>query len=349
MESTLIKPKALQKGDQVALISLSWGGAQAFPLRYEIGKRQIQESFSLRVVEAKHAKKDPEWLRDNPEARADDLMSVFTDPDIKGIISIIGGSDSYKIIPYVDLNIIKENPKIFMGYSDTTMSHFLCYKAGLSSFYGPAVMTSLADGGGILAYTRKMLEKTLFASGPLGILPDYTGPWCNKFVNWGDGDQENKLRSFYKPQTMKFFNSGETVKGKLIGGCVETLVQMIETEIWPTVAEWENKIIFLEISEDCTGLGHLKDSLKSLSKAGMFSKPKAILFGRPSDSIQEKDFDSIIDGFASFCQKELKISAPIVCNVPFGHSDPVLVLPYGREATVNSERKEISIDEAATS
>jgi len=347
--STLIKPAGLEKGDQVALISLSWGGANAFPLRYEIGKRQIAESFGLKLIETEHARKDANWLAENPQARANDLMAAFSNPDIKGIISIIGGSDSYKIIPYVDLNVIKNNPKVFMGYSDTTMSHFLCYKAGLSSFYGPAVMTSFADGGGILAYTKEAVSRTLFKKDPLGTLPDYKGPWATKFTDWGDKDQENKMRVFYSPKPMQFFNKGKNAEGSLIGGCIETLVQMVETAIWPSVEEWKDKVLFLEISEDCAGLDHLKQSLEILYQAGMFSKPSAILFGRPSDSIEPEYFETITEGFVKFCIENLNISVPIVCNVPFGHSDPVLVLPYGRNIIINSEQKEILIDETVIS
>jgi muramoyltetrapeptide carboxypeptidase LdcA involved in peptidoglycan recycling len=72
-------------------------------------------------------------------------MEAFLDPSIKAIISTIGGDDSIRLMPFVDLNIIGNNPKIFMGYSDTTVTHFMCLKAGLSSFYDPAVMNGFAE------------------------------------------------------------------------------------------------------------------------------------------------------------------------------------------------------------
>jgi muramoyltetrapeptide carboxypeptidase LdcA involved in peptidoglycan recycling len=126
----------LTKGDTVATISLSWGGAGELLHRYEIGKKQLQDTFGLRVVETKNALRSADYISKNPKARADDLMEAFSDKSIKAIISNIGGDDSIRTLPYTDLSIIRDNPKIFLGFSDSTVTHFACYKAGLTSFYG---------------------------------------------------------------------------------------------------------------------------------------------------------------------------------------------------------------------
>jgi len=116
----MIKPPKLMPGDTVAAISLSWGGAHTFPHRYLAGRQQLQDTFGLRVIESRYALKDAAWLARNPQARAEDLMQAFADPTIKAIISTIGGDDSIRILPYLDLDVIRANPKIFLGYSDTT-------------------------------------------------------------------------------------------------------------------------------------------------------------------------------------------------------------------------------------
>jgi muramoyltetrapeptide carboxypeptidase LdcA involved in peptidoglycan recycling len=130
----LIKPKSLQKGDAVATISLSWGGAGELLHRYEIGKKQLQDNFGLKVFETRNALKSAGYIEKNPKARADDLMEAFSDKSIKAIISNIGGDDSIRTLPFIDLSVIRNNPKIFLGFSDTTITHFACYKAGLTSF-----------------------------------------------------------------------------------------------------------------------------------------------------------------------------------------------------------------------
>lgn len=100
-------------------------------------------TVGLTVVETPHALRDPEWISRHPQARADDLMQAFADSSIKAIFSMIGGDDSLRILPYLDLDVIRSNPKIFMGFSDTTVTHFACWKAGLSSFLWPFILRVL--------------------------------------------------------------------------------------------------------------------------------------------------------------------------------------------------------------
>src|SRR6476659_10005867 len=113
----MIKPRALRPGDRIAAISLSSGWPNVFPGAYRDGKRQLEEAFGVQVIESRHALAAPDWLAANPEARAADLMEVLSDRSIHGIISTIGGDDSIRMLPFLDLSVIRENPKIFMGYS----------------------------------------------------------------------------------------------------------------------------------------------------------------------------------------------------------------------------------------
>ncbi len=105
------KPRKLQVGDTVAAVTLSWGGPNVFPYRYEAGKMQLEKTFGVKVVEMPHTLSDANWLRENPQARADDLMRAFADPAIDGIISTIGGDDSIRILPYLDLEVIRDTPR----------------------------------------------------------------------------------------------------------------------------------------------------------------------------------------------------------------------------------------------
>src|SRR5919106_6044978 len=163
----MIKPKKLQPGDIVAAISLSWGGPGTFPHRYEAGKRQLQDEFGLKVVETAHTVRDAAWLHKNPKARAEDLMNAFADPSIKAIISTIGGDDSIRILPYLDLDMIRSNPKIFMGYSDTTITHMACFKAGLVSFFGPSIMAGFCENGSMFSFIVNSGRRSLFLLAPL--------------------------------------------------------------------------------------------------------------------------------------------------------------------------------------
>ena len=123
MNPPKIKASKLQYGDKVATVSLSCGGTGTIPHHNQTGKQQYQDKFKLQVVEIQHTLADSEWISRNPEARAEDLMLAFSNPEIKGVISSIGGDDSIRILPFLDLDVIRNNPKVFLGYSDTTITH----------------------------------------------------------------------------------------------------------------------------------------------------------------------------------------------------------------------------------
>lgn len=123
----MIKPNALKKGDKIAIVSLSWGGLGDEKLihKYYIAKERLEKDFGLSVVTMPNALKGSDFVYNHPELRAKDLMDAFRDETIKGIFCAIGGSDSIRLLPYIDYGVIYNNPKIFMGYSDTTVSHFM--------------------------------------------------------------------------------------------------------------------------------------------------------------------------------------------------------------------------------
>jgi len=145
----MIKPRTLRRGDRVAAISLSRGWPNVYPRAYQDGKRQLQEAFGVEVVESRHALADFQWLAAHPEARAADLMEVLKDPSIQGIVSTIGGDDSIRMLPFLDYSVIRQNPKVFIGYSDSTVTHFAFLKAGVTSFYGPSLMAGFDENSGL--------------------------------------------------------------------------------------------------------------------------------------------------------------------------------------------------------
>ena len=131
----MIKPKRLKRGDKIAIVSLSWGGLgdSDFIHKFYIAKERLEKEFGLEVICMPHALKGSKFIAENPKLRAQDLMNAFLDETISGIFCAIGGDDTIRILPYIDFNIIKNNPKIFMGYSDTTVNHLMMYKAGHAS------------------------------------------------------------------------------------------------------------------------------------------------------------------------------------------------------------------------
>lgn len=111
-----------------------------------------------------HTLASPEWIAANPEARAQDLMGAFADPSINGIIAAIGGDDSIRLMPYLNLDVMRSNSKVFLGFSDTTSLHLACYTAGLTSFYGPSILAGFAENCVMHQYTVDAVRKALFSN-----------------------------------------------------------------------------------------------------------------------------------------------------------------------------------------
>lgn len=164
-QKNFVKPLRLKKGDKIAAVSLSCGRAGDADLiwRYRQGKERLENLFGLKVVEMPNTLKGTEYIHDNPQKRAGDLMNAFLDKSIKGIFCTIGGNDSIKILPYINFDIIRNNPKIFVGFSDNTITNLICMKAGLVSFYGPSIMNDFAENVAVPTYTVNNVRTTFFA------------------------------------------------------------------------------------------------------------------------------------------------------------------------------------------
>lgn len=344
----MIKPRKLQLGDTVAAISLSWGGPGTFSHRYEAGKQQLQDEFGLKVVETAHALRDADWLHKNPKARAEDLMNVFADPSIKAIISTIGGDDSIRILPFLDLDVIRSNPKIFMGYSDTTITHIACFNAELVSFYGPAIMTGFAENGGMFPFMVEAVRRSLFSSAPIGEVQPHTGGWTVERLDWGNPENQTRKRSLTLSNGWKFLQGKGIRQGHLIGGCLDVLDFLRGTDYWPQANAWNNAILFLETSEEAPPPSVLKYSLRSYASMGILKQLSGILFGRPGGEISPDrfhEYDEVLQQVVT--HEEGLFELPILTHMDFGHTDPMFVLPYGLNAEINCESQKFSILENA--
>jgi muramoyltetrapeptide carboxypeptidase LdcA involved in peptidoglycan recycling len=153
------------------------------------------EEFGVVVVATPNALREPNWLRRNPQARADDLMGAFSDPNISGIISTIGGEDSIRLLPLLDPAVIRANPKVFLGYSDTTVSHLACLSAGLCSFYGPAIMAGFAENGAMFPYMVDAVRRTIFSAEPMGVIAANRARWTVERLEWSDPANQVRARS----------------------------------------------------------------------------------------------------------------------------------------------------------
>lgn len=346
----MIKPKHLEKGDTVAIVSLSAGtlGEPWAIHKFHIAKERLERDYGLHVVAMPNALKGRAYLYEHPEARAADLMDAFRDDRIKAIFSAIGGDDTIRLLPYIDFETLRSHPKIFTGFSDTTSNHMMLYKAGVISYYGASIMTNFSEYGKINDYTASMIRQTLFE--PKETLEIPSAPY------WYDDEdekiwwKEENIHVFkqYHPEEIGYevLQGAGIVEGPLLGGCLDVFIELTGTPLWPTREEWRGKILFLETSEEDMSCDLLTWILRNLAAQGIFDEVAGILVGKPARRSKYEPYKEVyrkvVGGEAG--HPEL----PILYNVNFGHADPIGIIPYGVRCRLDADRKKLALLEPAT-
>ncbi len=341
----LVVPNRLQAGDKVACVSLSWGGAGDDDLRwrYELGKKRLVEEFGLVVVEMEHTLKGTDYVYHHPKKRAEDLMNAFLDKSIKAIFSTIGGDDTIRMLPYIDFDVIKEHPKIFLGYSDTTVNHFMCLKSGLRSYYGPSILAEFAENVCMSPYTKDYVKKTLFSNKVVGEITA-SDEWVSEHLRWEEKNKNQRRKTSPNQGPMLLQGRG-IARGPLIGGCMDVLEMIKGTSLWPEKEMFDGAILFFETSEETPSPDFIKYWLRNYGAMGIFDQINGIIIGKPFD---EKYIDEYKETFVQVVSEEFQHpELPILFNLNFGHTAPMFVIPYGAKGTINCESVTFSIDESS--
>lgn len=313
-------------------VSLSSGlaGHPAFLARYKQGVKQLEE-LGFDVVASSNSLKGLDYISNNPEKRVDDLIESFTNPNTFLVLSNIGGNDSYKIWDFLKNKDIKKISKPFLGFSDSTSVHLILYKMGIKSYYGMSNLTTFAENNGILEFSKNWFtDYFLEEKTEIPILSSKY--WTSELLKWEDASTHYTSRKLNKEEHgLIFSDSALILEEKILGGCLESLFYNIDYDFFPSPQEWENKIVFLETSEQKPSPLEFSKMLEKLWP--FISLSKAIVFGKPKDETYFFEYLDII--------KKLKI--PYVYNLNFGHTDPVLIFGYKDKLRINFIKKEITL------
>ena len=338
------KPRALTPGDTVAVVSPSWGGPSVFPHILDQGISVLQ-GWGLRVCEYPTARMPADMLYRHPEQRAYDLNNAFADPAIKAIFASIGGDDSLRILPYLDMPLIQRNPKIIMGYSDTTTLLTAINQLGMITLYGPSVMAGIAQLPYLPAAHRKHIHQMLFApTAPLYYQP--SSHFHDGYQPWEDHTQPNKpLEPAHFSRGWQFLQGSGTVLWKLFGGCIEVLECIKGSTYWPSTDFWYHKVLFLETSEERPSITDVARWLRGYGLQGIFDKLAALIIGRPRDyTLHEQillDNEIIRVVRDEWCATQL----PIITNFDVGHTEPQCILPLGATIHIDCQQQQIMLPE----
>lgn len=341
-----IRPNMLKRGDKIAVVSLSWGGLGDDNLihKYYIAKERLENDFGLQVVPMKHALKGSKFVYEHPELRAKDLMDAFSDQTIKGIICAIGGNDSIRILPYIDYDVIRNNSKIFMGYSDSTVSHFIMNKAGIVSYYGPSVMCEFGEYVKMFDYTKEAVCNLLFKNSEGYEIPS-SNYWSKDFVNWDVANVNIGKKLIEEMHHYEVLSGRGVIRGELLGGCIDVFSVIVGTDIWPEKEDWKDKILLIETSEEQMSPDYLLRYLRNLGAQGIFSVIKGILVGKPQ---AEKYYGEYKEMYLQVLEEFGCKDLPILYNINIGHAYPIGILPLGVEYEIDLDRKKIMLVESAT-
>ena len=338
--------KKLKVGDKVAILSPSFAAPGAWPKVYELGLQRIKDVFGLEAVEYPSTRK----IGASKEERMADLISAFENPEIKAVIATIGGDDQVTYIKRLPLEPFKNNPKPFFGYSDNTHFENFLWLNGIASYYGGSIFTQFARGGEMDSFTIDYLKKAFFENDTCEIKSseDYN----DIGMDWGNDENLNKKRVYEKNDGW-VWNGENDGFGVTWGGCLESIDEILRHGIQiPALEEFENIMLIIETSEEIPSADYVNRVFRALGERGILGKIKGILVGRAKvwefgkeknkeekEIYRKKQQDTIIKIVRAY-NKDI----PIVQNLDFGHTDPQIPFPYGKEAKIDSQNKKIFVD-----
>lgn len=348
--------RKLTKGDKVAIVSLSSGmlGEDFCSHKIEIGVKRLKE-YGIEPIFMPNALKGIEYLQQHPEARAKDLKEAFLDDSISGIICAIGGDDTYRLLPCLmeDIEftqVVTNSTKIFTGFSDTTINHLMLYKLGLSTYYGPNFICDLGEiSNEMLPYSKKAFESYFEGNYYSEIVSSEI--WYQEREDFSKSAVGTDRIAHKEERGFELLQGSEIFQGKLLGGCLESLYDILTTtryadekevcekyELFPNNKEWSGKILFIETCEEKPVPELFEKEIKALKEKGVFEVISGVLVGKPQDEAYYEEYKELL--IKVIDNKNL----PIVYNVNFGHAAPRCALQYGAVAMVDMKQKKIFLD-----
>ena len=347
--------RTLRKGDKVAIVSLSSGmlSEEFCSHNIEIGVNRLRQ-FGLEPVFMPNALKGIDYLSAHPEARAMDLKTAFLDDSIAGIICAIGGDDTYRLLPYLMedqefVDAVEKHPKLFTGFSDTTINHLMFYKLGLSTYYGPNFICDLGEiANEMIPYSKTAFESYLDGNSYREIVSSEF--WYEEREDFSRAAIGTERVAHKEERGFELLQGSKNFQGKLLGGCLESLYDILTTtryqdeksicekySLFPSKEEWFGKILFIETCEEKPTPELFEKELNALKDRGVFDVVNGVLVGKPQDETYYEEYKSIL---TKVIDNE---NLPIVYNVNFGHATPRCALQYGAMVMVDMKQKRILI------
>lgn len=321
--------KRLEIGDTIGIFSPSSPITYTVPKRFYRAKAYL-EAKGFKIVEGALTGKYDYYRSGTIKERADELNQLIRNPEVKCIMSTIGGMNSNSILPYVDYEAFRENPKIIIGYSDVTAILLGIYaKTGISTFYGPALVASFGEFPPFVDYTYEYFKDMLIEDKSLPYefpMPEY---WTDEYIDWSQQDREKEKR---KNQWITVYEG--IARGRLIGGNLNTMMGIWGSQYMPEIKEGD--ILFIE--DSLKDAATVERSFSLLKLNGVFDKVAGIILGKHElfDDMKtgRKPYEILLEVLG---ERQL----PFIADFDCCHTHPMLTLPIGVEVELDATNKKV--------
>lgn len=338
---------------KIGIVSLSSGimGENFIQHELNIGLERLKQ-YGIEVEFLPNALKGMEFIKNHPECRAQDLLTAFMDDSIDMILCAIGGEDTYRLLPYLfDNNELEKvvTQKIFLGFSDTTINHFMLHKVGIKTFYGQAFLPDVCElSKDMLPYTKQYFEKLVTTGKIKEIRP--SDVWYQEREDFSENAVWVEMCS-YPNKGFELLKGQPIFKGKILGGCLESIYDIFDNSrfedtvslcekynLFPKLEDWKGKILLLETSEEKTAPELFRKMINVLKDYGLFDVLTGVIVGKPQNEIHYDEYKSIL--LEELSDKNVSV----VYNLNVGHATPRCIIPFGVEAEVNVKEQVITFN-----
>ena len=342
------------KVKKIGIVSLSSGilGEDFVSHEVKIGIERLKK-YGIEVEFLPNSTKGIEFLKNNPKARAKDLIDAFKDDSIDMILCAIGGDDTYRLLPYLFENNELEmavKQKIFLGFSDTTMNHFMLNKVGIKTFYGQAFLPDVCElSKEMLPYSKHFFEELINNGEIKEIYP--SDVWYNEREDFSEKAIGISMEEHHN-DGFELIRGNTKFEGKILGGCLDSIFDIFDNSryedtvylcqkynLFPSLDEWKNKILLLETSEERPKPELFRKMILKLEEYGIFDVISGLIIGKPQNEEYYEEYKQIL--LDEIKNKDLSI----VYNINVGHSTPRCIIPFGVNAKVDIERQIIEFKE----
>ena len=343
----LVHPPKARPGDRVAVLSPSWAAPGFAPEVHEQAMRRLEELTGLVPVEYPTTRQ----LGASAEDRARDLNAAFADPSIRAVLATVGGEDQITVVPHLDAEAVRADPKPFLGYSDNTNLLSWLWQQGVAGFYGGSTQVHLGAGPLVEPVHVASLRAALLDGGRLEVYEP--GESEDLGVDWLDPRALEEFGEREATEPWTWAGPARSVTGRTWGGCIEVIQWILTAGRFPAdPSVLEGGVLLLESSEELIPAQEFGWVTRSLGERGLLEAVDAVLVARPPVSDFHTKPDPARRAELRAEQRDTAIEVvgrynpdAVVCvGVPFGHTKPQWILPHGGEVTVDGGQRRLWAD-----